>query len=389
MRAHLEVHGPRRLLQRLPDALGLDEAPPPPRAQGADAPPGPTLAVDLVKPSARSGTHALISLPLGEASATLRRLEVLAERLPLRSIPLHRKRARMTAETLPRPALSPQMTAQQALALLLDGQRHALSDALAAVTADAAERPVHRARVALRRIKATLALFRPLVATREEQALRSVLQPVMDALAAVRDLDVLRAGVLADIAAAAPRLGAAPALLQDLDRAVAAGHDKARQHLLAVLADSTTASLFWRLDILIQQARAVPRRDSQPLAPFAARRLKKRWKKLAAERESLASADPADWHRLRLTVKKLRFAASSFAPLLPAREAKRLSRRSTQAQDALGALNDAVLAPQEVRALDADATATALVTGWCAALVAPRHAAAERAVAKLCKEFGR
>jgi CHAD domain-containing protein len=69
-------------------------------------------------------------------------------------------------------------------------------------------------------------------------------------------------------------------------------------------------------------------------------------------------------HAMRLSGKRLRYAAEFFAPLFPSRRTKRYLRRLAALQEALGIVNDGAVAGQLVRALPPARGQAALARAW-------------------------
>jgi CHAD domain-containing protein len=84
-----------------------------------------------------------------------------------------------------------------------------------------------------------------------------------------------------------------------------------------------------------------------PIIKFATGELERRWKKILKRGRKLRELDPRRRHKLRIQVKKTRYAAEFFTGVFPSRKAKR--RRKTflgliePLQDCLGDLNDIVV----------------------------------------------
>jgi CHAD domain-containing protein len=83
--------------------------------------------------------------------------------------------------------------------------------------------------------------------------------------------------------------------------------------------------------------------------------LHRRSRKLLKRGDGLADAPIAALHAMRLSAKRLRYAGEFFAPLFPAKAAKRYLRRLAALQEALGIVNDGAVAGSLVRALPAAA----------------------------------
>lgn len=189
---------------------------------------------------------------------------------------------------------------------------------------------LHQARIALRRLRAALSLFRPTVRGKDYPELREELSWLAGQLSEARDLDVLLAGEAG--------LGA--------DERLLAARAKAYDRVEAALASERARALMLNLSLWIE-AGAWRFRDhaSRELNGLAGDQLDRLWRRVKRDGARLTKAAPEDRHRLRLDVKKLRYAAE-FLSGLSARKAK-LPRRDRfiaalkALQERLGDLNDA------------------------------------------------
>ena len=212
---------------------------------------------------------------------------------------------------------------------------------------------VHQARVALRRLRTALYLFKPLFAGDRQTDLFNVeLRWLAGELGAIRDIDVL-----------VPRLEGAA---RD---ALGAIRDNKFEHVRALL-DSSRVRL---LPIEIAEWVAVGRwreepadpalRDSEILA-FAGKRLDRLRKRIKQEARGLTGLDDEHRHRIRKDAKKLRYAAEFFVTLYPRRKPRRrLDRfldRLEALQDKLGELNDFATTPDLLARLGLDVDMPAL-----------------------------
>ncbi|MCU0890808.1 MAG: CHAD domain-containing protein [Sandarakinorhabdus sp.] len=193
---------------------------------------------------------------------------------------------------------------------------------------------LHQARVALRRLRSALAIFRPLCGPMP--ALETGLRALAAVLGRVRDLDVLvaraPAGPLRDrlLAARTAALADAEACLQ---------------------APATRALL---LDI-VEWVSLGPALPPMPAQEFAAAALDRWRRKVGKAGRSLAHGTDEDRHRLRKRTKKLRYAAEFMSGLFADARALVQFRKALEAlQDELGALNDLVTAEAVLRALGQD-----------------------------------
>lgn len=249
---------------------------------------------------------------------------------------------------------------------------------------------LHQARVALRRLRAALRLYRKVCVLPDELA--AVLRRLAAALAPARDWDVLCAETLPAIA---PHYPDAAVWRQGAD-ALEARRIEARNAMRVALKDARPGR--WLLAMqrwLLQQGwrrddsgRAVPRAQREiqqaPLDAFARRALDKGERRIARGARKFARLSAARRHALRMTVKRQRYAAEFFESLFDGRP-KRQARRQTRylaalraAQEALGRANDAGVAAQLLRDVDAG-PGGAFVRGWLAA---------EQAGVRACESVG-
>lgn len=196
---------------------------------------------------------------------------------------------------------------------------------------------LHQTRVALRRLRAALSLFKPVLNDGCFATVAAGLRDLARALGEARDLDV----VIDSLDTQAP-----DSLTAARDHAYAAARDAldaqdTRDLMIALVAWITLGD--WRLRPADDEA------VGQPAATFAAaamttlrRRLKKRGKHLAT------LGDEAR-HEVRKLAKKARYATEFFAPLVTGKKARRrhkkFGKKLAALQAHLGALNDLAVAP--------------------------------------------
>ena len=218
-------------------------------------------------------------------------------------------------------------------------------------------RPVHRSRVALRRMRSALRLMRR--AERAPPGLKSELRWLADALGEARNWDVLTDDTLPAILRAG---GASPSLAR-LARAAqrrrATAHAEARDALSSPRYRALVAALErWLRDPLAPPERPVALRD------FAAKRIGKRHKRLLRAARDLAGQNEEERHQLRIDAKRLRYAAEFFSSLYPRPAARRYIRSLVAMQDALGAINDAATAARLLEPLRPTAAFARWLRGW-------------------------
>ena len=192
---------------------------------------------------------------------------------------------------------------------------------------------VHQARVALRRLRTAIGLFKPLFKGDERAALlSSEVRRLAQALGDLRNLDVLIERMDAQVPGT-----------------VRAAREAAVEHARAELHSSRPRLLM--LDLVewltIGAWREQPDdRDlaEDAIAGFAAHALARAHKRFRRAADDLSSTDEEGCHRARIAAKKLRYAAEFFGEFCTTpRDRRRLKdwlRALKAVQDDLGALND-------------------------------------------------
>jgi triphosphatase len=226
--------------------------------------------------------------------------------------------------------------------------------------------PVHQMRVAMRRARSAISVFRAALGGPAVDAANDGLRALGRTLGAARDWDVFATETLPPVLAAFPD---EPRLAR-LSRAVARRRKAHRAELAGWLDGAAFRGLCIRLACLAArdawQDTAAP-----PLPAFAATVLRKRWKRVLSAGEVLDGESVTAMHGLRLHAKRARYAAEIFAPLFAERPAARFIRRLSRLQHELGLLNDRAVAAGLLAELGGatgrHAFACGVVLGFCAA----------------------
>ena len=199
---------------------------------------------------------------------------------------------------------------------------------------------VHRMRVAVRRARAILRAARPLLDRAASEPLRAELKWLGGSLGSVRDLDVLLEHLREQMdALPADDRFAATRLAQVL----ADERELARAQLVEALESERYLMLLDRLAEIARE-RAASRRQ-KPLAALAARR----FERLRAAVAGLPK-EPTDseFHRVRIEVKRARYAAE-LAEATVGKRAARFIARAKRLQDVTGEHQDAVVAARRIQ----------------------------------------
>ena len=228
--------------------------------------------------------------------------------------------------------------------------------------ADGEAEEVHQMRVATRRLRSTLRVFRPALEGPWCDRLRRRLSALADVLGDARDADVMlmrldeRIATLPDVDARS-----AEPLRAKLQQQCTA----ARAHLLEHL-DST---IHKRLLSTLSAAAARPRFAATPPAEPLLASARQAWDDLASAIDALGEEPSADeLHRVRLRTKRVRYTAETLAAVT-GDGAMRFARRAAELQDLLGRIQDARVARSWLRSVGVRATPrVAYVAGLIAGL---------------------
>ena len=319
-----------------------------------------------------------IELKRGESAALLDFARTLGEALPLRIGVLSKAERGFAlaagddkaAKSVPL-VLAGEMTAARGFAAIVQAcLRHfRLNEPLIVQRRDSAA--LHQARVAMRRLRSALSLFGRTVHDESFPALRAELRWFTDRLGEARNLDVFLAG-----AGDAPDLEAQRGALE-------AARERAYTDAIEAMDSQRFRALM--LDLLVWAETGDWSRSDKacaPLAAFAARRLDRQWAKVRDRGVRMETLDESRRHRLRIDIKKLRYALEFMASLHCPRagDARRFTNALEAMQEVLGHLNDM-------------ATASALMErfaeGPAPAPPAPDRAAERKLLAKARKHFAR
>jgi inorganic triphosphatase YgiF len=246
------------------------------------------------------------------------------------------------------PPLDPDATTAQTLQALGRAALDRLCAAAEALRTHPGPEKVHKLRVAARRFRALLSVFKPLAKDPAGVAVKAELKWIADALSQARELDVF----VAEVWRPAAESQEAPSeedvrALAAFGRALLAAQttaygwagkavDSARFRALALEAAAWLEAGAWSTDKTLEKIR------QRAAAGFAAEFLDKQRRKIRKDGKDLAALSPEDRHHLRLRGKKLRYASEDLATLFPnhPKRAAGFIKAVKDLQDSLGALND-------------------------------------------------
>ena len=201
---------------------------------------------------------------------------------------------------------------------------------------------VHQMRVGVRRTRAALAVFAPLLPPEQIRLFRSELRGLGRGLGSARDLDVFTRETLAPLES---HRGDDPAFERLREEAVAlrtecyggvrASVRSPRYARLVLELGAWLAARRWRNQPLSEESA----RLFTPAREFASALLDRRHRKVRRLAARIDESDEAR-HAVRIELKKLRYTGEFFRDLYPGSGAKRFLRRTARVQAALGRMND-------------------------------------------------
>lgn len=277
------------------------------------------------------------------------------------------------------PKLSRDMTAGDALSAIIGACLQHLTANDTCARTNCHKEGVHQSRVALRRMHSAFKIFEGALADGALTPLSDEARWCAKAMGPARDLDVLQSELLAPVAAA-PEGAEGISLLTSRAKEMEADAYRAVE-------DALSSARYGRLLIdlcafgQIRDWEASPGSTSNmsmPAVAFAEQSLSALHKKLMKRGRKFEKLSTDDRHRVRIAVKKMRYAVEFFGDLFDGKQRRRYSKRLARLQDDLGHLNDVVMAESMldllVHATDGDggepseqrklAVAAGQVLGW-------------------------
>jgi CHAD domain-containing protein len=289
--------------------------------------------------------------------------------------------------------IDPEMTVDAALERVIRACLDHLVGNEAAVLEARLPEGVHQMRVAMRRLRSALSLFRKVLPEAQDRWIREETRWLAGVLGSARDWDVFLSETLAPAVAAFPDHPGFERLrgLAEAERA------DAYDQMQAALRDIRYGALLVELRAWLEASGWREQRVSEysadlfaPIGSVAGRLIEARRRKALKRGRDLGALSPPARHEARKEVKKLRYAFEFFQNLYAGKKVKRFARDLTRLQEGLGRLNDVDTARRLLARLaerdggrESDVVlAAGLITGWHAGL-------AERRVGKLGKAWHR
>lgn len=252
-------------------------------------------------------------------------------------------------------SLAPDATVEEALSAIV---RHCLGHLMAndAVTRLGQDpEGVHQMRVALRRLRSALQIFRPFIPADQMADLGPRVKALADALGPAREWDVFLGELLPPVTAALPGHEG----LTALEEAARGARDRGYAQVRAALADPSHTALLldlaawvdgrgWRNQPVSEQSTLL----LSPVIDMAGLLLGKRHRTARKRGRGFARLAAAPRHELRIALKKLRYAADFFRSLYEGKALRRFLEELAVLQDHLGHLQDVTTVDKLMSDLD-------------------------------------
>ncbi|MBP0445320.1 CHAD domain-containing protein [Roseomonas sp. SSH11] len=204
---------------------------------------------------------------------------------------------------------------------------------------------IHQMRVAIRRLRACLALFRPCLDEEREEAFTGQLRQLGRCLGAARDWDVFCAETLPHLAGRGlpePLLGR---LLAAAETERAAAHESLSAEFARPALTRTVLGLAaWAEDPVALSGQPDGGDMAEPLADLAPELEERLARRVLRRGRRIRHRTDEELHDLRKSLKRLRYGVEFLAPLHRRKRVSAYLRRCKDLQEELGALNDGAMA---------------------------------------------
>jgi len=257
-------------------------------------------------------------------------------------------RTPVAAEKGHNPELSAKMSAGRAFTMIgRSCLRHLVANAAATIDRDV--EALHQMRVALRKLRASISLFSDFLGDDKIGTIKTELTWLASEFGPARNLDTLIIEVLRPLRKQHPKEPGLASISKLFARQRLKCYQRAREavqsarfrKLVLDTAEWVEAGSWHRSEDPLRRARL-----QTPIEIYAAEQLLQRFKKIRRRGAKIGKLGPGELHRLRIQVKKARYAAEFFSSIYSRRKSvkrrKRVLSSLTRLQDSLGRINDIV-----------------------------------------------
>jgi CHAD domain-containing protein len=232
---------------------------------------------------------------------------------------------------------------------------------------------VHQMRVALRRLRALLSLYRRALPCPRFQEFQAEATGIFAALGRTRDWDVFR-----DLVESGPvRHFGNDTQFASIIQAIEGQRKKDDELAQATISAPATTRFVLEMHAFLahhhwQDDIAQPSQLDRPVRDFAKDILKRLSKRALKRRKRIDALASDERHRLRIAIKKIRYASECFGSLFDDTAGVRTYLRAlANLQDVFGAYNDRMIALEKLQTLEPEigadgAKAVGIIIGWYA-----------------------
>lgn len=235
---------------------------------------------------------------------------------------------------------------------------------LPAFRAAQAPESVHQMRVALRRLRAAIGMFRDALSGPALEAARERAKEIASVLGEARNWDVFREMLDGGPGAALADEPSYAALLEAIEKRRAAAYHAAQKTLDGAATKSFVAA--FRKAIAGRDWTAAPGATEEGSAKdFAQAALTRLRKRVLKKSKGLAKLTPEERHQVRIALKKARYGAEFFESLFShVEEAEDFSSALATMQDGLGVYNDMEMTNSLLDEIDSEGDAAWRASGF-------------------------
>ncbi len=270
-------------------------------------------------------------------------------------------------------ALSPALSVGEAFKVVMEaGLKHLQANAHGMLAGGDREY-LHQMRVALRRLRSAFSVFEPVMPRAAAAPVVAELKWLASSLGPARDWDVFLTETLPPIAREFGSHGELKAFRERCGEPRRKAGAKARRAARSARYQRLMLSLAGWLESWSGHIELEPDQRAtlgEPIGAFASRVLEQRYNRVRKRGQKLAKLSNRELHRLRIAVKKFRYATDFFAGLYEGGLVGVTLHRLSDLQEILGAINDAAtvtdfMAPGFDGAVGMDgAEAKGILLGW-------------------------
>ena len=238
--------------------------------------------------------------------------------------------------------LDKEMTAQQGfVAIATACSQHLAANELGLAVGTDSEY-LHQLRVAIRRLRTAIRLFSDFLDGEKMAWIVEELSWLGGQLGKTRDLDVFLEETLPPVTAAWPTHAGLAQIRERISQRRDAASDASRAAVQSIRYQRMQLEIgAWLVELSRQEHDAMNAAETIKLTDFARDALKRHRKQLIRRADHLLELSAEERHRVRISGKRLRYAAEFFSPLFPAKRSKPYIEELANLQAILGVLNDA------------------------------------------------